>query len=214
MPVTVAPLKVVIADDHPIVLKGLETLLSHEPDIVCCGVVESADQVFPLVERENPGALIVDLNMPGLSTLSLINELKVKKPELRVAVLTMHVTGFAMMEVFKAGAHAFIAKNDACEVLVDVLRRMRQGETEIRSPSLEALLKDSPVLTPRERQVLEGLAQGLSGKEISDKLGISLKTMELYRTKILRKFHLTKATELVRVAIDSGVVRPLLSEPS
>ncbi|EIP97330.1 response regulator containing a CheY-like receiver domain and an HTH DNA-binding domain [Opitutaceae bacterium TAV1] len=200
------PLKVVMADDHLILQGGIIAMLGQEPDMVCAGLAQNGDEALALVRREQPDVLVVDLSMPGLPVLTLLNTLRETMPAVRIVVLTMHATPFAMSEAFKAGAHAFMAKDDPFSVLISFIRRVSRGESGLHSKTLGEVI-GAPKITSREREVLEGLSRGLSGKEIGDRLGISRKTMEMYRTRLLKKFNVDKATELVRVALESGVLR-------
>lgn len=201
------PLKLIIADDHLIVRQGIEALLKSEPDIRCVAMARNGDEVLPLLEEYAPDMLLTDLSMPGMPTLDILRECRARLPQLHIIVLTMHTTPFSVSEVFKAGAHAFIAKDDASDTLLDVIWRLAQGEEGISTVERDSAAGGSaPNLTPRELEVMREIALGMSTKEIGDHLNLSLKTVELYRTRLLRKFRLTKATELVRVALESGVL--------
>ncbi|RRJ97271.1 DNA-binding response regulator [Opitutaceae bacterium TAV4] len=200
------PLRVVMADDHLILQGGIIAMLGQEPDLVCAGLAQNGDDALALVRRVRPDVLVVDLSMPGLPVLDLLKILQKTMPALRIVVLTMHATPFAMSEVFRAGAHAFMAKDDPFSVLVSFIRRVARGESGLHSKALGEVIC-APKITVREREVLDGLARGLSGKEIGEHLGISRKTMEMYRTRLMKKFNVDKATELVRVAFESGVTR-------
>jgi DNA-binding NarL/FixJ family response regulator len=199
------PLRIVLADDHLVLQTGLVSLLRQEPDFVCAGVTQTGNKVIELVERENPDVLVIDLSMPGLPVLPLVRHLRETVPALHIIILTMHATPFAMAEAFKAGAHAFIAKEDSFSVLASSIRRVCAGESGFHSDILNAV--QVPHVTPREREVLYYLARGWAGKEIGAHLEISDKTMEMYRTRLFKKFKVTKATELVRIALESGVLQ-------
>lgn len=172
----------------------------------CVAVASNGDEVLPLLAQHQPDLLLIDLSMPGKPTLEIIRSCRETYPDLRIIVLTMYTTPFAVAEVFRAGAHAFVAKDEASNALLKAIERILNGEEHIHNQPEGAVAKQAPYLTPRELGVMREITLGLSTKEISDRLGISSKTIELYRTRLLRKFGLTKATELVRVALESGVL--------
>lgn len=205
------PLRVALADDHLILQSGIISLLGKMPDMVCVGLASNGDEAMQLVIRERPHVLVVDLSMPGLPVLRLIRLLREIMPRLRIVVLTMHATPFAMAEVFKAGAHAFVVKDDPFSVLVSFIRRVCRGESRLHSTVVD---KTAFFLTERERDVLRGLSRGMSGKELSTQMGVNPRTIEMYRCRLLKKFNVEKSTELVRLALESGVLRMTPAQPS
>lgn len=200
-----APLKCIIADDHLIVRQGIESLLKSQPAIHCVAVAANGDEVLPLLDQYQPDLLLIDLSMPGKPTLEIIRHCHEAYPNLRIIVLTMYTTPFAVTEVFRVGAHAFVAKDEASNALLEVIQRVASGEEHICNLPEGSDAGKAPYLAPRELRVLHEIALSLSIKEISDRMGISNKTVELYRTRLLRKFGLTKATELMRLALESGI---------
>lgn len=205
------PCRIVIADDHPVLRSGLGALFQQETDMECVGVAQTGDEALALAERQQPDVLVIDLNMPGTPVLAVIRQLREKTPLLRIVVFTMHAIPFAMMETFNAGAHAFLSKDEPFSVLAPIIRRVWKGETGLRSEKLSEHKEFH--IAPREREVLYLLASGCAGKEICDQLRISAKTVDMYRTRLLKKFGVSKSTELVRIALDSGML-PMQSKPS
>lgn len=201
-----SPLKLIVADDHLILRQGIESLLRSQAAVRCVATASNGDEVLPLLEKYQPDMLLIDLSMPGKPTLEILRHCRQKYPRLRLIVLTMHTTPFSIAEVFRAGAHAFVAKDETSDALLDTISRVAEGEENICTIKDEDPRRKAPSLTPRELKVMHEIALGMSTKEISDRLGLSSKTIELYRTRLLRKFGLTKATELVRIALESGIL--------
>lgn len=199
-------LRLIIADDHLIMRQGIEMLLKSNASIRCVATASNGDEVLPLLEQHKADALLIDLSMPGKPTLEILSQCREMYPRLRLIVLTMHTTPLTIAEVFRAGAHGFVTKQEASEVLLETIRQVMSGEERVGSVLLEDVKEKSPLLTPREMEVLHEIARGMSTKEIADHLNLSGKTIELYRTQLLRKFKLTKATELVRLALESGIL--------
>lgn len=206
MAILTPPLRLIIADDHLIMREGIEVLLKSNPSICCVATASDGDEVIRLLEQHTVDVLLIDLSMPGKPTLEVLCHCREMYPKLRLIVLTMHTTSLTVAEVFRAGAHGFVTKKDASAVLLETICRVMNGEERIGSIVSENSGRKQPVLTPREMEVLREIALGMSTKEIADRLHLSGKTIELYRTQLLRKFELTKATELVRLALESGIL--------
>lgn len=147
-------LKCIIADDHLIVRQGIENLLESQPAIHCMAVAGSGDEVLPLLEQHRPDLLLIDLSMPGRPTLDIIRHCREAYPQLRIIVLTMYTTPFAVSEVFRAGAHAFVAKDEASNALLEVIQRVAGGETNICNLPKGSGPSRAPYLTPRELRVV------------------------------------------------------------
>lgn len=203
------PTTVAIADDHRVVRQGIEALLRMCPDMEYVGGASSVTEAKELVHRSRPDVLVTDLSMPGGLGVDFLRSLRSESPDTQLIVLTMHATTLAMQDAFDAGADAFVAKDDAFDTLVSIIRRVRAGEQFIFSRTMQELVDDAqqtPRLAPREREVLQGITRGLSTKEISAQLFLSPKTVEVYRGRLMRKFNVTKGTELIHHAVASGIV--------
>lgn len=200
------PISVIIVDDHQLMLEGISSLLRATPDIALVAKAQNAQDAFELIKQHNPDVVVADLSMPGVTGLDLIQQIKKDGLLTRIIMLTMHRTRLTVHEAFSVGANAFVLKSDAFEDLVDIIRRVHAGEKNLTSkglPPYEAAL--AATLSPREKDVLEGISAGLSNKEISRRLAISSKTVETHRSRIMQKLNVTKATELVREAMRSGL---------
>ncbi|AHF93272.1 response regulator containing a CheY-like receiver domain and an HTH DNA-binding domain [Opitutaceae bacterium TAV1] len=198
-----------IADDHRVVRQGIEALLRMCPDMEYVGGASDGAEAKELVARVRPDVLVSDLSMPGSTGAGFLRSLRKEFPATRVVVLTMHATPLAMQDAFDAGACAFVAKDDAFDALASIIRRVCQGEEFLFSRTMETAAGASPKtprLAPREREVLQGITRGLSTKEIGAQLFLSPKTVEVYRTRLMKKFNVTKGTELIHLAMASGIV--------
>ncbi|EIQ01826.1 response regulator containing a CheY-like receiver domain and an HTH DNA-binding domain [Opitutaceae bacterium TAV1] len=200
------PISVLIVDDHQLMLEGIASLLLSTPDIRLVARAQNARDALELIKAHRPDIVVADLSMPGVSGLDLIQQIKDIGLPSRVVMLTMHRTRLTVHEAFSVGAEAFVLKSDAFEDLIDIIRRVYAGESKLTSkglPPFEASIAST--LSPREKDVLEGIAAGLSNKEISRRLAISSKTVETHRSRIMQKLNVTKATELVREAMRAGL---------
>ncbi|WP_232767539.1 response regulator transcription factor [Geminisphaera colitermitum] len=203
------PVTVAIADDHHVVRQGIEALLRMCPDMEYVGGASTVDEARQLVHRTRPDVLVSDLSMPGGSGVGFLRNLRRECPDTRIVVLTMHATALAMQDAFDSGAHAFVAKDDAFDTLVSIIRRVHSGEEFLFSRTMKEVTggsQETPRLAPREREVLQGITKGLSTKEIGAQLFLSPKTVEVYRGRLMKKFNVTKGTELIHHAVASGIV--------
>jgi DNA-binding NarL/FixJ family response regulator len=200
------PISVLVVDDHQLMLEGIASLLLSTPDIRLVARARNAREALEQIKIHLPDIVVADLSMPGVSGLDLIQQAKALGLPSRAIMLTMHRTRLTVNEAFSVGAEAFVLKSDAFEDLIDIIRRVHAGESKLTSkglPPFEASI--AITLSPREKDVLEGIAAGLSNKEISRQLAISAKTVETHRSRIMQKLNVTKATELVREAMRSGL---------
>ncbi|MDR1283758.1 MAG: response regulator transcription factor [Opitutaceae bacterium] len=200
------PISVLVVDDHQLMLEGIASLLLSTPDIRLVARARNARDALELIKAHRPDIVVADLSMPGVSGLDLIQQTRDIGLPSRVVMLTMHRTRLTVYEAFSVGAEAFVLKSDAFEDLIDIIRRVHAGESKLTSKGLPPF-EDSIAITlsPREKDVLEGIAAGLSNKEISRQLAISAKTVETHRSRIMQKLNVTKATELVREAMRAGL---------
>ena len=211
-PETIAEgITIVIADDHQVVRSGLRLLLQGEPGMHVIGEAGDADSALKLVQMRRPDVLVLDLNMPGTSSLDALPHLL--EGGTRVVVLTMQEDpGFARTAL-QGGASGFVLKESASEELVSAVRAAAEGGTYL-NPRVGATLAAAPPgasgppgdLTEREAEVLRLLALGHTNAEIADQLFLSVRTVETHRAAIQRKLRLATRAELVRFALDNGLV--------
>jgi len=202
---------IVLADDHAVVRSALRLLLEAEPDIEVVAEAGDAEAAIRYVSGHHPRVLILDLNMPGGSGLQAIPKIRSQSPETQIVVLTMQdETAFAR-EALQGGVLAYILKEAAGEELVKAVRMAAQGRTYLQ-PELGARLAAEPEstepddLSERELEVLGLIALGHTNNEIAKKLYLSVRTVESHRAHIQQKLGLTNRSELVRYALDRGLI--------
>lgn len=207
--------RVLLADDHRIVAEGLKSLLEPEFDLV--GVVEDGKALVDRAKALKPDVVVADIGMPRLNGIDALIELRKTDPDARVVFLTMHRDVAYAQQALAAGAYGFVLKHSAPEELVLAVRAALAGRKFI-TPALAGEVLDAiargasgapepaATLTPRQREILDQLAQGRSAKEIAAKLGISPRTVEFHKYKMMELLGASNAIELVRVAIKHGIV--------
>ncbi len=203
---TDAPVTVVLADDHVIVRDGIRMVLESEPDIQVVAEAGTAEDAARYVLGHKPSILVLDLNMPGESSLDLIPSILKSSPETRIIVLTMQSEPAFVRSALQAGASGYVVKHSAAKELVDAIRTAMKGETYL-NPSLGARLASAPdagaapdELTPREIEVLGLLAQGYMNPEVAQQLVLSVRTVETHRANIQRKTGISTRAELIAYA--------------
>jgi two-component system, NarL family, invasion response regulator UvrY len=205
--------KVLIVDDHPVVRAGLCRLLAAEPDVE---VRETADgrEALRLYREQLPTLVILDLNLPGLGGLEVLERLKAADPEAHILILSMHDDDTHVTRALQAGAMGYVTKNADPEELLEAIARVAVGQTYIEREIAEALvfasLKTSPHplqdLSSRDLEILRLLAEGRSLSQIADTLGIGYKTAANNCTRIKAKLGAASTAELIRIAIRYGLV--------
>jgi two-component system, NarL family, invasion response regulator UvrY len=205
--------KVLIVDDHTVVRAGLCRLLAAEPDVE---VRETADgrEALRLYREQLPTLVILDLNLPGLGGLEVLERLKAADPEAHILILSMHDDDTHVTRALQAGAMGYVTKNADPEELLEAIARVAVGQTYIEREIAEALvfasLKTSPHplqdLSSRDLEILRLLAEGRSLSQIADTLGIGYKTAANNCTRIKAKLGAASTAELIRIAIRYGVV--------
>ncbi|WP_433440183.1 response regulator transcription factor [Nonomuraea sp. CA-141351] len=199
-------LSVMIVDDHPIVREGLRGMLQSEPDIEVVGEAGSADEAVAVVPRLGPDVILMDLRMPGGDGISAIVRLG---PGQRVVVLTTYEDDGEILRAVAAGAAGYLLKDVSRADLARAVRAAARGET-VLSPSVAARLADrraAPVLSAREREVLELVAEGLTNAEVGRRLYIGEATVKTYLLRVFGKLGVSDRTSAVLAALDLGLVR-------
>jgi two-component system, NarL family, response regulator NreC len=208
-------IRVVLVDDHELVRQGLKALLEREGFQVV-GQASDGQEAVRLVPTVCPDVAILDVSMPILNGLDAARELQRSPQKTRTILLTRHDEDQYVTEALRAGVRGYVLKNQAATDLVNAIQQVCRGEIYL-SPSIsrtvvEAFLSKTALptdpLTSRERQVLQLIGEGKSSKEIAALLGISLKTAESHRTRLMRKLDIHELASLVRYAIRRGLVQP------
>lgn len=209
------PVRLLLADDHLIVRQGLKALLEREGFEV---IAEASDgrEAVQLAGEVRPDVAVLDLAMPLLNGLDAAREILKASPEVRTILLTMHTEDQYVLEAFRAGMRGFIVKSQAVGDLVQAIQEVSRGAIYL-SPGVSRTVVDaylaktdlpSDPLTPREREVLQLVAEGKRTKEIAGLLGVSFKTAESHRARLMEKLKIHETAGLVRYAIRRGLVQP------
>lgn len=212
---------VLIVDDHPFFREGLKSLLANQSSYELVGEAGSGDEAFKKANQLSPELVIMDISLPDTSGIEVTRAIRSLLPETRVVILSMHLKVDYIVRAFRAGATGYITKESATERLFECLEAVSKGEYFVdsslhyavvqnlmKSSEQEAETTDSGygALTPREQEVMRLLAEGLSAKEVAEKLFISKKTVENHRSNIMRKLDLHSTVELVRYAAKFGLI--------
>jgi two-component system, NarL family, response regulator NreC len=206
-------ISIVLADDHEVVREGLRLVLDAESDMEVTAEAGDTDTTVRVVNGHKPRILVLDLNMPGPPTMEAIPQMEESSPETHVIVLTMQTEVAFARAAFRAGARGFVVKHAAAKELVQAIRQVVAGETYV-SPQLGARLAAEPDaadgppggLTPREAEVLGMIALGYTNPQIAEELVLSVRTVETHRANIQSKLGTSSRSELVRYALDHGLV--------
>jgi DNA-binding NarL/FixJ family response regulator len=210
---------IVLADDHKIVREGLIRLLEGREDFRVVGEASNGEEAVQMVLDKEPDIVIMDIWMPRLSGIDATRRIDKHGCAAKVLVLSMHESRSYVEEVLRAGAAGYIVKNSASKDLINAIDAVNNGASYlspvITQQAVDAIASpgdSSPsgvaMLTQRERQVLELIADGLSSKEIASMLGVSLKTIDSHRSNLMEKLDIHKVSGLVRFAIRAGLVEP------
>lgn len=209
-------ISILLVDDHAILRDGLKNILSFEDDIKVVGEAISGEEALKLTEELSPDVIIMDINLPGMNGVETTAVIKEKNPDARILVLTMYTHDEYLMSALKAGADGYLLKDAPSEHVVDAINAVYRGESMI-TPSMTKKLvnihlqqtqvkKDESNLTDREQEVLIGLVEGLSNKEIAEKLFISDKTVKIHVSKIFKKLEVKSRSQAVIYAVQNHLV--------
>ncbi|HVU78292.1 MAG TPA: response regulator transcription factor [Gaiellaceae bacterium] len=210
--------RILVADDHPIVRSGLRLVLDEQADLrVVAEAADGAEAVKKALTEEIDLA-ILDVSMPKQTGIQAAEELRKRKPELKLLMLSMYDSEQFLFESLKAGASGYVLKSDADQDIVEAVRRTMRGQSFLYPSAISTLVKDFvdrgrpdgeefDVLTPRELQVLKLIAEAHTSKEIAQELVISVKTVERHRQNILDKLGMSDRVELTRYAIRRGLIQ-------
>ena len=214
-------LRILIADDHEIVRRGLKALLSSRPDWIVCAEASTGRDVVALAEQHRPDIVVMDISMPGLNGLEATRKIRKVLPKTQVVILSIHYSEQLVREVVDSGARAYVLKSDASRDLLAAVEAVTSnrpfftaGATRIlidgfckpASVAQAPLMRKS--LSAREREIVQLLAEGKTSKEIAVVLCISVKTAETHRSNIMRKLEMHSVSELVRYAVKNHMIEP------
>jgi len=211
--------RILIADDHGIVRSGLRKVIDPKPDLEVVAEAQDGAEAVAKALAEDVDLAILDVSMPRLTGIQAAAELRKRKPELKLLMLSMHDSEQFLFEALKAGASGYVLKSGADEEIVDAARAAMRGESYLYPSAVTTLVRDYverggrgeeqfDVLTPRELEVLKLIAEAHTSKEIADELFISIKTVDRHRQNILEKLGMRDRVELTRYAIRRGLIQP------
>ena len=210
--------RILLVDDHEIIRKGLRSILEPRKDWVIVGEATTGREAVKKVEELKPDVVVMDISMPELNGLEAVRQIVRLVPRTEVLVLTMHESEDLVREVLEAGARGYLLKSDAASQLIAAIETLRVHKpyltSKVNDVILTGYLGGKPPrgetsggrLTPREREIVQLLAEGLTNKEVATTLHISVKTAETHRTNIMRKLDLHSVSELVRYAVRSKII--------
>lgn len=218
-------LRILIADDHEVARGGVRALIESHPDWEVCAEAKDGREAVEQAADTNPDLVLLDIGMPNLNGLEAARQILAARPEIAILILTMHDSDNVVREVLRAGARGFVLKSDAGKDLVAAIEALQRQSTffttrvsqmvldgflgremrgETRDPEPDCY---GDVLTAREREVIQLLAEGRTSKEVAVTLKLSVKTAETHRTNLMRKLGLHSVADLTRYAVRNGIVQ-------
>ncbi len=212
-------LRILIADDHEVARQGIRALLESHPGWEVCAEAKDGREAVELATYSKPDIALLDIGMPNLNGLDAARQILAMSPAIRILILTMHDAEQVVREVLAAGARGFVLKSDAARDLVAAVDALQHRRTFFTTRVTQMVLNGylhqeresqpsaKTVLTPREREVIQLLAEGKTSKEVAVALKLSVKTAETHRTNLMRKLDLHSVADLTLYAIRNGIVQ-------
>lgn len=216
MPETNQPITVVIADDHPMILEGLRTMLAHSNEVSVVGTASNGEKLIEVVDELGPHVVLVDVGMPHMDGISAVREIRVRHPEVKAMMLTVHDEEHLVHEALEAGASGYMLKNVDVLELIRAIKAVADGRSILHPEITQSLITEIEDVRPkpraaknlsqRERDVLQLLAFGKSNKEIARELGIGSQTVKTHVSHIFTKLGAADRTGAVATALRKGLV--------
>ena len=215
-------MKILLADDHDLMRRGLKSLLEARPGWTICGEARTGTQAVSMSEEFQPEVAVLDVSMPELSGLDAARQIRKVSPKTEILILSVHYSDHLIREILRIGVRGYMVKSDSDRDLVNAIETLSRHKPFFTSCATELILTHSrrvqtdassstdlvERLTPREREIVQLISEGKSSKEIASLLGISVKTAETHRANIMRKLHVHSVTDLVRYAVRNEIVQP------
>jgi len=207
-------LRILLADDHEIVRRGLKELLEEQAGWTVCAEAANGREAVELAVQSRPQVAILDFSMPELNGLEATRRIRQAVPSIEVLIFTMHESDEIMRDILAAGAKGYLLKSDARRLLIAAIESLAAHQPFFTGKVSEALLAGylghnrESMLSPREKNVVQLIAEGKSNKHIAELLNLSLKTVETHRSSAIRKLHLDSTAALVRYAVRNKLVEP------
>ena len=207
-------IRILLADDHVLVRQGFKLILSEQPDMEIAGEAANGREAVEQAEKLQPDIVIMDVTMPELNGIEATRRITAAAPRSRVLALSMHKDAVYVREILRAGARGYLLKDSADADLIAAARAVAKGEGYLSPAISDAVLTDYrkhvtdplDLLTTREREVLQMIAEGKTNKEIATTLNLSVYTVEAHRGRVMEKLNLHSTGELVRFALRSGLI--------
>jgi DNA-binding NarL/FixJ family response regulator len=207
--------RVLLVDDHALVRSGLKLILTHQPDMDVVGEAGSAEEGLDTAFRLRPDVVVMDVAMGGLTGVEATRRISQELPESRVLIVSMHKDPVYIRESLRAGARGYVLKDSIDTEFLNAVRAVARGEGSLSSAVSGTVLTDyrnfvrQPIdlLTSRERQIMQLLAEGATAKDVAAELNISPYTVDAHRSRILKKLQLRGSSDLVRFALEHGMIR-------
>jgi len=213
------PIRVLLADDHKLIRAGLVLVVQQQPDLSVVGEADDGRQAVELVESLKPDVVVMDIGMPNLNGIEAARQITALHPDTAVVILSMHADEGYVLRALKAGARAYLLKDSATADLAQAIRAVAEGKSFFSPAVSKVLLQDYmrklrrtgaedsyDLLSPREREVLQLVAEGKSNKEVANLLSLSTYTVETHRAKIMQKLNLKGVPELILYAVRKGII--------
>lgn len=210
------PIRILLADDHGILRAGLRNLLNAEPEFEVVGEAADGIQALEMAEQTDPDLILVDINMPNMGGIEMLQQLRAKQNATKVLMLTVHEDDGLLKKAIRAGASGYLVKRAAESELINAIRTVMQGDMYVHPSMTRALLKDlvpppsrpadDNTLTHREIEVLRMVARGYTNNQIAETLSISARTVEGHRANLMGKLGLHSRVELVEYAEQHGLM--------
>ncbi len=206
--------KLLVADDHEIIRNGVRSLLEAQPGWQVMAEASNGREAVEKANRLKPDVAVLDIGMPSLNGLEAARQILRNDPHIKIVILTMHESENLIREVLRVGARGYVSKADAIRDLVTAIKAVRRGLTfftaKVDEVVLESYLGNTGAtcsrLTPRQREIIQLLAEGQTSKEIAVTLGLSVKTAETHRTNIMRRLNCHSISEIVRYAVRNNII--------
>jgi len=208
-------IRLIIADDHAIVREGLKQIVAGVPDMVVAGEASDGEELLKCLQRHDYDLVLLDITMPGQSGLEILKQLRLQKPQLPVLILSMHPEEQYAVRALRSGASGYLTKESVPRELLQAIRKASSGGTYVSSSLAKRLDSDLLLdtekqtyryLSDREFEVMRKLVSGASIKNIAESMQLSVKTVSTYRYRVLTKLRMKTNAELIRYAIENGLV--------
>lgn len=214
-------IKILLVDDHHIILDGIKLMIQDEPNVEICGIAENGKKALELISEKKPNVIITDISMPSMSGIQLIELIRESDNETKIIILSMYATEDYICRAIKAGANAYLTKQDTTkEEIMEAINSTINGD-EYYSPAVSKIIMKNYVqktqknsglvmkqnsLTNREKEILILYAEGFSNQEIADKLFISVRTVDAHKNNIMQKFNFKSTVDMVKFAIKNNLI--------